>query len=859
MPRGKAQAGTPRGRRVVGTPSRSPIPGSPITTRSGAVHPRPNFAAVAHRAGGAHYVPPARRTQSTEDVPPGLPPITRTSSPTSQRPVAQVGANTNATEAPALASQGVASASAAVLNPPVVSTLTEAGHGVPQANPSGVNLTQTSTVPSEPVVPNSGPSGSRPLPHVSNDLGGGLPVTETITKSTEGNAQRTDSGPTVTRPPNVQNENTLPEGYLSQPRADGTQLTDLERAIRGKAPASQTAGPSRIPYGAPPVSREDLEYLQQQLTEQLQDERARSLGLNDTVESLREVMAEMHAAMRDMQRKVHDLTGYLYSEPNDAEEEEQPPSPGDGGNGSEPELPKDIHGPPEVPTSQPGTQNRGRQGTGITRAPRRGSDDSSSSSSSSSGSDGPGAGADNPSNVGLQGPPANVHESGSHPANDHQNPQGAAPASHHRQDGGQSVSDLMTGVQQKPLPRKGRIDKIRELPKLGGERNQLPYLQWRYNVFSAVDSAQAGWVLVGPCPLWADSKQKHWFARANAMVFDALFTTVQDISVLVSRLNDFIGDPASASKAWAAIKEHYVRRAETTKPFLEQKLRRLEPHPNETMEGFLSRAQALRREWEAYGIELPDKDLIVQIFTHLSLTWRQGTAIRDKFPEDMSWGEVSEYLRKEDVLRRQANTKAPDALLPLGWHKGGGDPKPHVKTGPTHGKAATSQGKPKPAQEITPSEEPQGGAAAAKGKGKFKSSNKKSMIAPNQQGESKATGQKTPTPKGGDKSQTKRVLVCYYPSCHKGHVWTNCPSKPSDWQPSAEHKKVADDIRRRRIEQSKADKASYAHAKAVQGQGESSSDPDPPSSSHGNAAPSRGASGSTSGDKSTGHVTLPNV
>jgi hypothetical protein len=234
-------------------------------------------------------------------------------------------------------------------------------------------------------------------------------------------------------------------------------------------------------------------------------------------------------------------------------------------------------------------------------------------------------------------------------------------------------------------------------------KGSLPYLQWRFNVYSAVTSAQAGRVLATSLPADASPKQIRWYTKASTMVFDALYTTVQDHAILSSQLKDFIRSPSSAFKAWEAIKDHYVKRAETTRPYLEGKLRALAPQPTESMEAFLSKAQELRREYEAYGIELPDRDLIVQIFTHLSLTWRQGTAIKDKAPEDLSWEVLSEYLRKEDILRRQANTKAPDALLPLGWHKGAGEAK-----GP--GKAMVSQGQNK----AQPRE--QGEAAPAKGK-----------------------------------------------------------------------------------------------------------------------------------------------
>ena len=85
-------------------------------------------------------------------------------------------------------------------------------------------------------------------------------------------------------------------------------------------------------------------------------------------------------------------------------------------------------------------------------------------------------------------------------------------------------------------------------------------------------------------------------------------------------------------------------------------------------------------------------------------------------------------------------------------------------------------------------------------------------------------------------------------------MWTECPMKPADYQPSADDKKKADELRRNRLAQSRTDKAAYAHAKAAQGQGGSTS-----SETVGTSSVATGQAESRKGDKATGFVTLPEV
>ena len=129
---------------------------------------------------------------------------------------------------------------------------------------------------------------------------------------------------------------------------------------------------------------------------------------------------------------------------------------------------------------------------------------------------------------------------------------------------------------------------------------------------ATIDAAQAGIVLLGPCPENALPEQQAWFRKANKVVFKAIFTAVSKHPVLVSKVQDLIGGPSSAYESWKVIKAYFIRQADTNRPYLQTKLRALQPNPGESMESFLSRCNDLRKEWEAYGIEMPDESLITQ-------------------------------------------------------------------------------------------------------------------------------------------------------------------------------------------------------------------------------------------------------
>ena len=92
-------------------------------------------------------------------------------------------------------------------------------------------------------------------------------------------------------------------------------------------------------------------------------------------------------------------------------------------------------------------------------------------------------------------------------------------------------------------------------------------------------------------------------------------------------------------------------------------------------------------------------------------------------------------------------------------------------------------------------------------------------------------------------------------------MWTNCPMKPTDYQPTSDDKARTDELRRQRIKQSTADHAKSATASVAQGMKESESYPHQTQFSEGRASQVNGSSKpkTKGGGKAKGLVTHPDV
>jgi hypothetical protein len=161
--------------------------------------------------------------------------------------------------------------------------------------------------------------------------------------------------------------------------------------------------------------------------------------------------------------------------------------------------------------------------------------------------------------------------------------------------------------------------------------------------------------------------------------------------------------------------------------------------------------------------------LITQVFRHLSQNWRVNTGLNAVPFTSLSWGTVKDKLQMEDNIRRQSNTTAEDATMPLGWTKG-------------HARAKTANA----------GENPE--APPAMGRGAFKA-------------EGEYHGKRPENYQQGGARQPAKVkglgpsVVCYH--CKKsGHVWHVCRTKPDGWEPSAQDVSEAERMRGIRLDQS---------------------------------------------------------
>jgi hypothetical protein len=185
-------------------------------------------------------------------------------------------------------------------------------------------------------------------------------------------------------------------------------------------------------------------------------------------------------------------------------------------------------------------------------------------------------------------------------------------------------------------------------------------------------AASATYVIENPRP--AEAAQAVWYDTTSAKVFAALLPAVHSVPILGSAVIKLSRKESNAFHAWQLITEHFIREADFNLPFLQAQLRALKPQHTESMESFLSRSQSMRDLYAAHSLDLSDRDLIIQVFSSLSMSCRQS--VRQHFPgqaiESRSWEEIARILQREDNERAQCDTTAPDASLPLGWKAGQG-------------------------------------------------------------------------------------------------------------------------------------------------------------------------------------------
>lgn len=340
-----------------------------------------------------------------------------------------------------------------------------------------------------------------------------------------------------------------------------------------------------------------------------------------------------------------------------------------------------------------------------------------------------------------------------------------------------------------PLP---TIQRLKDLPKIGKDRDELPYFKWKVDARAYIDAAQLGAVLDKDPPNASSSPEwRAWFSHADAVVYAAILAAVGRVSILSDVIRRLQGQQGAAGKAWDAVHDHYVRLADTNQTYLMGKVRTLAPKEGENMEAFLNRCQALRDEFEAYNLQLDDNLLVTQVFSSLSHQWKQSCGLNQLSTAQISWQMASQLLQAEDNSRRQSNTEAEDALLPLGW------------TRRSKGGARQAEGRPKS------SSDPSSHAHAAGGR----------------KGDSGSSGgggarDRTKDDRRGDKGSS--LIVCY--CCFKtGHGCGACPTKEEGWRLTPEAKAKADQIRRERMEQSSRDRAAANQAKGKKEEAGSSS------------------------------------
>jgi hypothetical protein len=321
--------------------------------------------------------------------------------------------------------------------------------------------------------------------------------------------------------------------------------------------------------------------------------------------------------------------------------------------------------------------------------------------------------------------------------------------------------------------------KLRELPRLGRGKGELPYGTWKWHVLAALDAARIASVLQADFPEGESDGIQEYYRAANAVLFHALLSAVKDIPVLGDGVVRLFGKPSSAREAWLAIKGHFVRLSANNRTFMLKRLQELDPREGESMEAFLGRCAKLQMDFAEYDLVLEDKLLITQVLSRLSIQWKTRAGL-DGPLESLSWADVSSALQTEDNARRQSNTKSPEALLPLGW------------TRRTTGDALAADGRQKTQGSSSSTGAESGSGAALKTSGSPK--------------------QYPPRDRSQSPSKVRVPIVCWH--CQQmGHLWGDCTSLPSGWKPGPQDKAKAEAAReemRRRKLQSQKDKAAHA-------------------------------------------------
>jgi hypothetical protein len=310
--------------------------------------------------------------------------------------------------------------------------------------------------------------------------------------------------------------------------------------------------------------------------------------------------------------------------------------------------------------------------------------------------------------------------------------------------GGNPTPAPTTSAIANPVPRSALSDiKLGELPKLGKDKGELPYHKWHIDAMAVIAAARAKRVLDDPPPdPSVDADYFAWFEHADSAVFAALLSAVRSIPVLSDHVRRHAGSIGCARNAWLAIRDHYVRLADSNLSFLTGKLKALRPNEKESMESFLNRCELLRSEYAQFGLDLDDAQLLTQVFSVLSRMWKHSIGHARTPISGLTWGEVKFLLQEEDNGRRQADASAPDSLLPLGWSRRPPNSRPQDNS--TRPSASAAGGKPYSSPDGKP-----------------------------------------------------RVTVCWF--CFKfGHMWPDCRNKPEGWQPSEEARKKALDMKNAR-------------------------------------------------------------
>ena len=350
--------------------------------------------------------------------------------------------------------------------------------------------------------------------------------------------------------------------------------------------------------------------------------------------------------------------------------------------------------------------------------------------------------------------------------------------------------------------------KLRELPALGRAKGELPYARWKVYVLAALDASRLAGVLGADFPHEGSEGVKAFYAAANAVVYNALLDAVKDISVLGDVVVRHYGAPSSARLAWLSIKGHYVRLSTNNRTYMLGRLQQLEPLEGESMEAFLNRCAKLQSDFAEYGLQLEDSLLITQVLCKLSVQWKSRAGL-DGPIEELGWPEVACALQSEDNARRQSNTKSPEALLPLGWSR-----RTSAEVYAAGGRPSWKGGKAEQLGGFAPAYQPR------------TTSPPKVSSSPRGGSPPKGAGPKGFMPKGqspqGERSTSPpavRVPVVCWCCLEKGHLWSECSSRPQGWKATPEAKAKAEAKRsqiRESILQSHKDKALHAARMAQQ-------------------------------------------